>query len=114
MLQLSDIDYDTTSCDTTPECFILNLEVLPGEVLSKKVAFQKRGIFFKKVSFNPIKDVIYIPTYNKEYIPHLWWSMSELNYIHEQVKQEIILIMKSSLINIDVKGALGILCKYND
>jgi len=114
MLQLSDINYDTTSCDTTPKCFILNLEVLPGEVLPKKIAFQNRGIFCKKVSFNPIKDVIYIPTYNIEYMPHLWWSMSELTYIHEEVKQEILLIMKNSLINIDVKGAIGILCKCND
>ena len=100
MLQLSDINYDTS-----PECFIINCN---------EVAFQKHVIFCKKVSFDPFKDIIYIPKYNKEYIPHLWWSMSELTYIHEQVKQEIIIIMNNSLINIDVKCALDILCKYND
>jgi hypothetical protein len=117
MLQLSDINYDTTLYDTTPECFIVNFEVLADEVLPKKVAFQKHIAFpalGKKVSFNPFKDIIYIPTYNKEYIPHLWWSMSELTYIHEQVKQEIFIIINNSLINIDVKCALGILCAYNE
>lgn len=110
MLQLSDIKYDVT-----PECFILNLDVLPKKVaFQNQVVFPKHIVLCKKVSFNPIKDVIYIPTYNIEYMPHLWWSMSELTYIHEEVKQEIILIMKNSLINIDVKGALGILCEYND
>ena len=98
MLQLSDVNYDTT-----PDCFIVNFD-----------AFQKNVALCKKVSFNPIKDVIYIPNYNKEYIPHLWWSMSELTFIHNEVKQEVIFIMKNSLINIDVKCALGILCKYND
>ena len=95
--------------DATPECFIVNYEVLPNTV-----AFQKHVTFYKKVSFDPFKDIIYIPKYNKEYIPHLWWSMSELTYIHEQVKQEIIIIMNNSLININVKCALGILCQYND
>jgi hypothetical protein len=109
MLQLSDIDYDITSCDTTPECFIINLDVL-----TSTVAFQKQVELCKKVSFNPFKEIIYIPKYNKEYIPHLWWSISELKYIHKEVKQEIFNIMQNSLINIDVKGALGILCEYND
>lgn len=104
MLQLSDVNYDTT-----PECFMANFEVL-----SNKVAFRKHVVFCKRVSFDPFKDIIYIPKYNKEYIPHLWWSMNELSYIHEQVKQEIIIIMNNSLINIDVKCALNILCKYND
>ena len=100
MLQLSDINYDTS-----PERFIINCN---------EVAFQKHVIFCKKVSFDPFKDIIYIPSYNKERNPYLWWSMSELTYIHEQVKQEIIIIMNNSLINIDVKCALDILCKYND
>jgi hypothetical protein len=105
MLQLSDANYDTT----TTRCFRVNFDVL-----TNKDAFQKNVIFCKKVSFDPFKDIIYIPKYNKEYVPHLWWSMSELTYIHEQVKQEIIIIMNNSLINIDMKCALNILCKYND
>jgi hypothetical protein len=100
MLQLSDVNYDTT-----PECFLVS---------PNTVAFQKHVAFYKRVSFDTFKDIIYIPNYNKKTNPHLWWSMSELTYIHEQVKQEIILIMKNSLINIDVRCALDILCKYND
>lgn len=107
MLQLSDVNYDIT-----PECF--------WYALTNTVAFQKRSVFpenavfCKKVSFDPFKDIIYIPKYSTEHVPHLWWSMSELKYIHNEVKQEIIIIMKNSLINIDMKGALGILCKYNE
>ena len=107
MLQLSDANYDIT-----PECF--------WDVLTNKVAFQNQVVFpehivfCKKVSFDPFKEIIYIPKYNKEYIPHLWWSMSELKYIHQEVKQEIFYIMQNSLINIDMKCALGILCQYND
>jgi hypothetical protein len=89
-------------------------------MLTNQVAFQKHISspvhvkFCKKVSFDPFKEIIYFPKYNKEYIPHLWWSMSELKYIHKEVKQEIFYIMQNSLINIDMKGALGILCQYND
>lgn len=107
MLQLSDTNYEIT-----PVCFF--------DVLTNKVAFQKQSVFpehvvfCKKVSFNPFKEIIYIPKYNTEYVPHLWWSMSELKYIHKEVKQEIILIMKNSLIDIDMKCALGILCQYNE
>ena len=104
MLQLSDVNYDTIT-----ENVIVNYDVL-----ANKDAFQKHVVYYKKVSFNPFKDVIFIPNYNKETNPYLWWSMSELTYIHEQVKQDIIHIINNSLINIDVKCALGILCKYND
>jgi hypothetical protein len=107
MLQLSDANYDIT-----PECIF---DVLTNTVaFRKQSAFRERVVFCKKVSFDPFKEIIYIPKYNKEYIPHLWWSMSELKYIHKEVKQEIFNIMQNSLINIDMKGALGILCKYND
>ena len=108
MLQLGDVNYDITPYDTTPECFIVNFDNV-----STRVAFQKHAID-KRVSFDTFKEIIYIPKYNKEYIPHLWWSMSELKYIHKEVKQEILIIMQNSLINIDMKCAFGILCKYND
>ena len=104
MLQLSELNYDTP-----PECFIINYDVL-----SNKIAFQKHVELCKRVSFDPFKDIIYIPNYNTESMPHLWWSLSELTFIHEQVKQEIIIIMNNSLTNINVKCAMDILCKYND
>jgi len=104
MLQLSNVNYNTT-----PECLIVNYDLL-----ANKGAFQQQVIFCKRVSFDPFKEIIYIPHYNKETNPYLWWSMSELTFIHNEVKQEIIYIMKNSLINIDVKHALGILCQYND
>jgi hypothetical protein len=107
MLQLSDVNYDIT-----PECF--------WDVLTNQAAFQNHISFpvhvkfCKKVSFDPFKEIIYIPKYNKEYIPHLWWSMRELKYIQQKVKQEISYIMQNSLIDIDMKCALSILCEYND
>lgn len=108
MLQLSETNYNT-NYNTNSECFIVNFDVL-----LKKDAFQKNVTFCKKVSFDTFKDIIYIPTYNKETMSHLWWSMSELKYIHNEVKQEIIYIINNSLINIDVKCAFDILCKYHD
>ena len=105
MLQLSESNYGIIATELVRP--IVNY-TLPIEFIPKQI------ILCKRVSFDPFKDIIYIPNYNTESMPHLWWSLSELTFIHEQVKQEIIIIMNNSLTNINVKCAMDILCKYND
>jgi len=105
MLQLSESNYGIIATELVRP--IVNY-TLPIEFIPKQI------ILCKRVSFDPFKDIIYIPKYNKEYVPHLWWSMSELTYIHAEVKQELLVIMKNSLITMDIKCALGILCKCNE
>ena len=75
---------------------------------------KKRIVFRKTVSFDTFKDIIYIPPYNKKHMSHLWWSMRELNQIQFQAKQEVIYIMKTSMTNEGVKGALRTLCESNE
>jgi len=107
MLQLSgDSNYAIISSELVrPSCFIVNYTLLPTETNLKRV------IFCKRVSFDTFNDIIYIPKYNTESIPYLWWSMSELEYIHQEVKKELRDIMTTSLITMDIKCALRILCQ---
>ena len=88
-----------------PSCFIIKYMPQHNEHNFKRV------IFCKKVSFDTFNDIIYIPKYNTESKPYLWWSMSELEYIHTEVKKELRYIMKTSLITMDIKCALRILCQ---
>ena len=106
MLQLSgDSNYEIITPEfVRPNCFIINYTISAEPNL-------KRVIFCKRVSFDTFTDIIYIPKYNKESIPYLWWSMSELEYIHKEVKKELRYIMNHSLITIDIKCALRILCQ---
>ena len=107
MLQLSgESNYAIISSELVrPSCFIVNYALLPTETNLKRV------IFCKRVSFDTFNDIIYIPKYNTESKPYLWWSMSELEYIHKEVKKELRIIMKTSLITMDIKCALRILCQ---
>lgn len=107
MLQLSgESNYAIISSELVrPSCFIVNYTLLHNERNLKRV------IFCKRVSFDTFNDIIYIPKYNTASIPYLWWSMSELEYIHQEVKKELRDIMKASLITIDIKCALRILCQ---
>ena len=106
MLQLNgDSNYAIIASDLArPSCFIVNYP-LPNKRALKHI------IFCKKVSFDTFNDIIYIPKYNTESIPYLWWSMSELEYIHQEVKKELRDIMTTSLITMDIKCALRILCQ---
>jgi hypothetical protein len=108
MLQLScDSNYGiiTSELVVAPSCFIVNCPLLTNEHNLKRV------IFCKKVSFDTFNDIIYIPKYNTASKPYLWWSMRELEYIRQEVKKELRYIMKTSLITMDIKCALRILCQ---
>lgn len=108
MLQLSggDSNYVIIASELVrPSCFIVNYPLLPNDHNFKRI------IFCKKVSFDTFNDIIYIPKYNTESKPYLWWSMRELEYIRQEVKKELRYIMKTSLITIDIKCALRILCQ---
>ena len=107
MLQLSgESNYAIIASELVrPSCFIVNYTMLPNEDKLNRV------IFCKKVSFDTFNDIIYIPKYKTKSIPYLWWSMSELAYIHQEVMKELHYIMKTSLITIDIKCALRILCQ---
>jgi len=107
MLQLnSNANYTIIATDLVlPSCFIINYSLLPDEHNLKRV------VFCKKVSFDTFNDIIYIPKYNKESKPYLWWSMSELENINKELHKELRYIMKTSSITIDSKCALRLLCQ---
>jgi hypothetical protein len=107
MLQLSgDTNYAIISSEfVRPSCFIVNYPLLHNEHKINRV------IFCKRVSFDTFNDIIYIPKYNRDSKPYLWWSMSELEYIHKEVNKELRSIMNTSLITMDIKCALRILCQ---